>query len=147
MFCSNCGTKNKETASFCTKCGQSIEHEKAPLETNVHTQIAHSNNHSASHVANGTANSGLILLGWITTVFQLNILGSAVSILCSIATLIIAIILMTSKKSTFDKKQGAIILTIWIIVTSISLIVGFNNAQQQSIQTQQVQTSGYYQSN
>jgi chromate transport protein ChrA len=146
MFCSNCGTKNKETASFCIKCGQSIEHEKAPLETHVHTQVAQSNNHPGAHSTNDPVYSGLILFGWITTVTQFNIFGGAISILSSIATLIISVILILSK-SPFNKKNGKIILGIWIAVTSISFIVAFNNAQQSSSQTQQTQSSGYYQSN
>ena len=146
MFCSNCGTRNKETASFCTKCGQAVEHEKAPLETAVHAQVAQSNDHSATYVSNDTVYSGLILCGWITTVTQFNIFGGAISILSSIATLIISIILILSK-SPFNKKNGKIILGIWIAVTSISFIVAFNHAQQSSSQTQPTTSSGYYQSN
>ncbi len=29
MYCSNCGTKNSKNASFCSECGQSLDHSKS----------------------------------------------------------------------------------------------------------------------
>jgi uncharacterized membrane protein YvbJ len=144
MYCSNCGTKNSMNASFCTNCGQSIEHDKTTksVATPSHTT---KQTHSAHQQA--ASNSGLILLGWIAGILQLSafIFGAAVSILASIATLIIAIVLVMSKKSAFDKRQGKILLTLWVIINGIAFIASFNAAQQ----AQQVQNSqsGYYQQN
>jgi uncharacterized membrane protein len=85
---------------------------------------------------------GLILLGGIAIILQFFRSLGAISILASIAALIISIILVASKNPV-NKRYGKYILVIWIVVNSISFIHAYNNAHQ----AQQTQEQPSYYNN
>jgi len=48
MYCSNCGTQNSKNASFCTECGQSLDHSSSlKSATTTHT-AAHPTKHTST---------------------------------------------------------------------------------------------------
>lgn len=115
MYCSKCGTKNSESAKFCSNCGNSFysndtinneELEKEEKKVEKETPTA------------------LIIISWLLMLFSLFPLGEA-SIIISIAILFCAIILLFSKNST-GITNGVIILVIWIITFLIGFAEGFN---------------------
>ena len=48
MYCSNCGTQNSKNASFCSKCGQSLDHSSSIKSVATPSAAVHPTKHTST---------------------------------------------------------------------------------------------------
>ena len=111
MYCPTCGIQNSEDNKFCSSCGSALDIKPAQPKTQI-----------SSETKEIPIPLPLIATTWILVVLSFFPMGQ-VSLLISIAILICAIFLISSKNGT-GKSNGWFVLVIW----SVTFLIGFFGA-------------------
>lgn len=113
MFCSNCGARINENASFCVKCGTKVVDESVPVNNQVTSTI----NTVQQNPRSGAATSSLVL----------GILG----VVFSVISLLISLVLFYNMNRNYDifyrgySEEGLIASIIIIFIPAILSLTGF----------------------